>query len=174
MKILAFAGSNSKKSINRQLANFSANLFNNAQIDQLDLNDYEMPLYSVDKEAEIGPQKKATAFIDRISKCDLIVLSLAEHNGSYSVFFKNILDWCSRQNPTLFQKKKMLLLATSPGARGGQSVLDAAKSRFPFLGAEIVGTYSLPEFGKNFDSSKGITNIEQLNHLKELIKLAQQ
>jgi chromate reductase, NAD(P)H dehydrogenase (quinone) len=169
MKILALAGSSSKQSINRKLANYAASLFKDAEIDQLDLNDFDMPLFSVDKEAETGPQKKATEFINRISKCDVIVLSLAEHNGTYSVFFKNVLDWCSRQNPSLFQKKKMLLLATSPGARGGQSVLDAAKSRFPFLGAEIVGTFSLPEFGKNFSNEKGITNNEYQNQLIELI-----
>ncbi|MGZ3691419.1 MAG: NADPH-dependent FMN reductase [Pseudobdellovibrio sp.] len=169
MKIAVFAGSSSKRSINRQLAHYCASFFKDAQIDRLDLNDYEMPLFSVDAEAQLGPQKKAAEFMERLSQCDLIILSLAEHNGSYSVAFKNILDWSSRQNKTPFQNKKMLLLATSPGARGGRSVLDSATARFPFLGASLVGTFSLPEFGKNFDAEKGITSPDHLAQLKELI-----
>ncbi len=169
MKILAFAGSSSKKSINKQLAVYTANLFKNAEVEVLDLNDYEMPLFSVDKEAETGPQEKAKLFLKRIEACDFIVLSLAEHNGSYSVAFKNIFDWSSRINGKPFQSKPMLLMATSTGARGGSSVLEAAKTKFPFMGAEIKGTFSLPEFEKNFTPGQGITNKEQLDKLQGII-----
>ncbi|MBL0101186.1 MAG: NAD(P)H-dependent oxidoreductase [Saprospiraceae bacterium] len=33
--------------------------------------------------------------MDSIALCDLLIISLAEHNGSYSASFKNILDWAS-------------------------------------------------------------------------------
>ena len=49
-KILAFAGSSSKTSINKQLATYAANQFENASVEVIDLNDYEMPVISVDKE----------------------------------------------------------------------------------------------------------------------------
>ena len=44
-KIIAFAGSSSKTSINKQLVTYAANLFENASVEVLDLNDYEMPYF---------------------------------------------------------------------------------------------------------------------------------
>lgn len=168
-KIIAFAGSSSKNSINKQLATYAANLFQNAEVEILDLNDYEMPLFSVDKEKEDGIHPLAQEFYTKLGTADLIVLSLAEHNGAYASAFKNILDWTSRINAKTFQQKPMLLLATSPGARGGSSVLDIASKRFPFQGAELKGTFSLPTFFENFDVVNGIINPEYKNKLIEII-----
>jgi len=168
-KIIAFAGSSSKKSINKQLVTYATSLFNDAKVEILDLNDYEMPLFSVDKEKENGFPDLAVQFLSKIGTADLLVASLAEHNGAYSTAFKNILDWTSRINPKTFQSKKMLLMATSPGARGGSSVLEIAKDRFPRHDAEIVGVFSLPSFNDNFDKEKGITNPELKDKLVEII-----
>ncbi len=168
-RIIAFGGSSSKNSINKQLAVYAANLFSNAQVEVLDLNDYEMPLFSVDKEKEHGIHNLAHAFYDKIGTADFIVLSLAEHNGAYSSAFKNTLDWASRINNKTFQQKPMLLLSSSPGARGGASVMEIASKRFPFQGAEVKGTFSLPTFYENFDAVNGIINPEYKNQLLEII-----
>ena len=168
-KILVFAGSLSKTSINKQLAVYAAKQFQNAELDIIDLNDYEMPLFSVDKEKENGIHNLAHDFYNKIGSADLIVLSLAEHNGAYASAFKNILDWTSRINNKTFQQKPMLLLATSPGARGGATVLDIASKRFPFQGADVKGTFSLPTFFENFDAVHGIINPELKNQLLEIV-----
>ena len=63
----------------------------------------------------------------------------------------------------------MLLMATSGGARGGASVLEIAEKRFPFDGAEILQTFSLPKFHENFEVEKGILDDEKLKELKEKI-----
>ena len=171
MKIIAFAGSPSKKSINKKLAAYAAGLFENAQVEVLDLNDYEMPLFSVDKEAEIGQHPLAKVFLEKIAAADILVVSLAENNGNYSAAFKNTVDWCSRINPKIFQDKPMLLMATSPGARGGASVLEIAKNNFPRFTADINAVFSLPRFNDNFDVEKGeISNAELDNQLKEIVK----
>ena len=171
MKIIAFAGSPSKKSINKKLAAYAAGLFENAQVEVLDLNDYEMPLFSVDKEAEIGQHPLAKVFLEKIAAADILVVSLAENNGNYSAAFKNTVDWCSRINPKIFQDKPMLLMATSPGARGGASVLEIAKNNFPRFNTEIKAVFSLPSFNDNFDVEKGeISNAELDNQLKEIVK----
>ncbi|MCC5924188.1 MAG: NAD(P)H-dependent oxidoreductase [Crocinitomicaceae bacterium] len=167
MDIIAFGASNSKNSINKQLANFVANQFDADSIEMLDLNDYELPIYGIDKEKEIGVPQAAIAFYEKIQSGDLIIISLAEHNGSYTAVFKNLLDWMSRHEAKVFGNKKLFLLSTSPGGMGGKFVMDAALSRFPRHGAEIVGHFSLPSFSENFDTEKGIIN----NELKE--KLAQ-
>ena len=59
----------------------------------------------------------------------------------------------------------MLLLATSPGARGGKTVLEIAKNYFPYQGADIKGTFSLPSFHDNFKPEVGITNEDLKNQL---------
>ncbi len=157
-KIIAFAGSSSKNSINKQLVTYVASQFENVASEILDLNDYEMPIYSSDREKESGIPQLAIAFSEKIGTADLLVISLAEHNGAYSAAFKNIFDWTSRYNNKLFQQKPMLLMATSPGPRGALGVLEMAKDRFPRHDANIVETFSLPNFQDNFDPEKGIAN----------------
>lgn len=171
MKITAFAGSSSKNSINKKLATYTSSLFEGAEVEILDLNDYELPLFSVDKEKELGKPELAIQFLKKIVDSDLIVLSLAEHNGNFSVAFKNIFDWASRGGVKVFQQKPMLLMATSNGARGGKSVLEIAEKRFPFDGSEIKGIFSFPKFSENFDvESNKISNPELDKKLKELVE----
>lgn len=171
MKIIAFGGSPSKNSINKKLATYAASLFENAEVEVLDLNDFQMPLFTVDIEPGIGKHPLAQAFLDKIATADIIVVSLAENNGNYSVAFKNIFDWCSRISAKVFQEKPMLLMATSPGGRGGASVLEVAKKAFPFYGGNVKATFSLPSFDANFDVANGkISNAELDNQLKELVK----
>ena len=170
MKIIAFAGSNSKNSINKKLVTYASSLFENAEVEILDLNDYEMPLYGVDIEKTIGQHPLAKAFLAKIEAADCVVLSLAENNKNFSTAFKNLFDWCSRINVKVFQQKPMLLMATSPGDRGGENVLEVAKNNFPHYGAEIKATFSLPSFDENFDIENGkIKNTDLDNQLKDAI-----
>jgi len=168
MKIIAFGGSNSSTSINKKLATYAAKQFKDAEVEVLDLNDFELPLFSVDREKVLGHPKLAQDFLNKISGADLLVVSLAENNGNYSAAFKNCMDWASRINPKVFQKKPMLLMATSPGARGGSSVLEIAVKNFPRFEAEIKATFSLPMFNENFKDGK-IVNEELNNKLLQLI-----
>lgn len=171
MKIIAFGASPSKNSINKKLATYAAHLFENAEVEVVDLNDFQMPIYTVDIEPAIGKHPLAQAFLDKIAAADILVVSLAENNGNYSVGFKNIFDWCSRISAKVFQEKPMLLMATSPGARGGANVLEIAKKAFPFYGGNIKGVFSLPSFEDNFDAENlKISNSELDNQLKALIK----
>lgn len=156
--IIAFAGSNSKKSINKELAVYAASLVENVQTVVLDLNDFELPVYGIDYEMEHGIPDSAFAFLRYIKNSDGIVLSLAEHNGAYATVFKNIFDWMSRIDGKLWSNKPMLLMATSPGGRGGSSVLEIARGRFPYMGGNIVAEFSLPSFGSNFSKGKLINN----------------
>ncbi|WP_179354401.1 NADPH-dependent FMN reductase [Winogradskyella vidalii] len=163
--IIAFAGSNSSNSINKQLATYTASLLENTKTTILDLNDFDLPIYSSDLEAKEGIPENAFQFLKILKKGDGFILSLAENNGAYSAVFKNLFDWLSRAEQKNWLGKPMLLMATSPGARGGQSVLQMAVDRFPRHDANIVGKFSLPSFDDNFSEGK-ITN-EELN--KELL-----
>jgi NAD(P)H-dependent FMN reductase len=153
-KIIAFAGSNSKASINKELAVYAASLVEDVETTVLDLNDFTLPLYSIDLENETGIPEDAHKFLELLKNTDGIILSLAEHNGAYSTVFKNLFDWMTRIEGKLFYNKPMLLMATSPGGRGGLSVLEIAKGRFPFHDGNIVESFSLPFFGDNFKDGK--------------------
>lgn len=171
MKIVGFAGSNSSTSINKKLVTYVTSLFSNVEVEILDLNDYELPLFGVDIEKEIGQPELATQFLQKMNSADVLVVSLAENNGNYSVAFKNIFDWASRQDKNVFQEKDMLLMATSPGGRGGASVLEIAKNSFPRYGANILATFSLPKFYENFDvDNNSISNSELKNEIIEIVE----
>jgi len=167
-QIIAFAGSTSKTSINKQLVTYTASLVDNAQATVLDLNDFSLPLFSVDLQKEQGIPDNALKFLDYIKNSDGIVVSLAEHNGAYSAAFKNIFDWMSRAEQKLFMDKPMLLMATSTGARGGASVLEIAKDRFPRHSAQVVATFSLPLFNDNFSDGK-VSNDDLNSDLKSAV-----
>jgi NAD(P)H-dependent FMN reductase len=170
MKILAIGGSNSKNSINRKLANFTAQLLENAEVIKVDVSELDIPIYSVDIENEIGIPAEVYTFSYLIDDSELIIISLAENNGSFNVGFKNLLDWTSRiKDRKTFNNKKMLLMSTSPGARGGASALQHGMNVFPHSGADIIASYSLPNFYQNFDDVNGITNSDELRQLKEII-----
>ena len=171
MKILAIGGSNSKNSINRALVQHVTTYFSKSTVELVDISQMDIPIYSLDKEAEIGIPNTITEFAIQIDNCDLIIISLAENNGSFNVGLKNLLDWTSRiKERKTFNSKPMLLMATSPGPRGGASVLESAKILFPYSGAKVIASFSLPEFYKNFDQAKGITNEELLEDLKTIVK----
>ena len=169
MKVLSIGGSTSDKSINRQLANYAASLIADADITSYDLSQYELPIYSSQREESDGVPQLAKDFASMVDKTDLLVVSLAEHNGSYCAGFKNLIDWTSRiAERKAWGEKTMLLLATSPGGRGGATVLAGAEVYFPYIGAKLVGTYSLPQFYNNFKDGE-ITNTEKKEELVALI-----
>lgn len=172
-KILAFAGSNSSTSINKQLAKYASSLLEGVDVNLIDLNDFKAPLFGVDLESELDEApESAHRLLNLIKESDGIVLSLAEHNGVYATVFKNLFDWMTRIEGNFLFKKPMLLMATSPGARGGQTVLSIAEARFPWHDGNIIATFSLPSFNENFEDGK-ITNEELNNELLSQVKKLQ-
>ncbi|MBT5707171.1 MAG: NAD(P)H-dependent oxidoreductase [Verrucomicrobia bacterium] len=169
MKILSFGASTSSKSINRQLALYAANQVRGAELTDLDLRTFSLPIYSSDEEEANGIPSDAQRFFDLIREHDAVVISLAEHNGSYAAAFKNLFDWATRIDQKIWANKPMLLLATSPGGRGGSTVLEAAKTTFPHLGGDIRGGFSLPSFYDSFDPELGIKDKALADALSEIV-----
>jgi Predicted flavoprotein len=128
-----------------------------------------MPLYSEDEEKEHGFSNASIQFSNLLDQYDGFILSLAEHNGSYAAAFKNIFDWSSRVNVKVFREKPLLLMAASPGPRGGASVLEQAKTRFPRMGAAQLFTFSLPNFYDNLKNNT-LENTALNTELKTVVK----
>ncbi|WP_438862289.1 NADPH-dependent FMN reductase [Neptunicella sp.] len=155
MKILAFAATSHSQSINKKLVTYAASLVEGASVEILDLNDYELPLFSQDREAELGHPQLAHDFLQKIADSDALIISFAEHNSSYTAAYKNLFDWCSRINTKVFQGKSMVMLSAAPGARGGKSVLEQALSSAPRFAGDVKASLSIPYFGDNFDPERG-------------------
>lgn len=153
--ILVFAATNSTRSINKRLARHAAKALQDelakpVEIEIIDLNDYEMPIYSPEREAQGIPQL-AQDFYDKIGASDGLIMSFAEYNGSYTAAFKNIFDWTSRISMKVFQDKPALVMATSMGGRGGQNVLEAVINGFPHFGANVTSSFNFGPFAEHFD-----------------------
>ncbi|MEM9517116.1 MAG: NAD(P)H-dependent oxidoreductase [Actinomycetota bacterium] len=167
MKILAIPATNSRNGINRQLMGYAATLLESgtlgvdASVEILDLNDYEMPIYSDERRHGEGFPEPAQRFLDQIGAADAVIVSFAEHNGSFSVAWKNVYDWASRIDMQVYQGRRVAMFATAPGPRGGLGVLEHAALAAPFFSADLVGTLSIPSFGENFDVEAGeLSNAE--------------
>ena len=101
-------------------------LVDNVEVEIIDLNDFEMSIFSADRESHSGIPPQAHEFFNKIGAADAVLVSFAEHNGSYTAAYKNLFDWASRIDARVYQEKPAVLLATSPGGRGGGSILAIA------------------------------------------------
>jgi len=168
MKVLAFAASTSSHSINKQLVTYAGELLKsgiveNAEVEIIDLNDFEMPIYSSDRENDNGIPEQGHAFLKKIAEADALLISFAEHNGSYTAAFKNTFDWASRAEMKVYQGKPAVLLATSPGPGGAKNVLNSALGSAPHFGMDVKGSLSVPSFFDNFDVQAQVVKDEELS-----------
>lgn len=154
MTILAFAASNSRNSINKALVTYAATLIDN-DVEIIDLSDYEMPLYSQDREQTDGIPAQAQQFYDKIGQADALLISFAEHNGNVTAAYKNLFDWTSRINQKVYQNKPAVLLSSSPGPHGAASALGITKRSAPYAGLEVKADMSVGSFYNNFDMENG-------------------
>lgn len=167
MKILAFAATNSKNSINKQLVTHATEVLKsdfdtNAEIEILDLNDYEMPLYSIDRQNTDGVHPLAQKFYDKITQADALIISFAEYNYNYTSSYKNVFDWTSRVKMQLFQDKPTLHMSASLGPNGGAGVLAIANNGTTHFGVDLKGSFSVGPFSEKFDAEAGILNDAEL------------
>lgn len=167
MKILAFAASNSSNSINKDLITYAATLLDKHDVDIVDINEFEMPIYSSDLEEAHGIPDAASRFLKKIEDSNALLISYAEHNGNYAVAYKNIFDWMSREKQEVYQGKPIVMLSTSPGPSGAKSVLALARESAHFFNGHVKAALSIPSFFENFDREKReLRNLELVSKLE--------
>lgn len=167
MNTIAFAGSNSKTSINKQLVTYAVHLYGEAYI--LDFNDYSIPTYDIDIEKEDGFSDEVIRFYQTIKDAQIVLISFSEHNACFTAVFKSYMDWCSRIEYQFFKDKKIFAMSTSPGGYGGRNSLEAGIKLITKFGGEVLEEFALPKFNENFIDGK-ITNIELDHELKSKIE----
>jgi len=149
-KILFLAGSNSSKSINHKFVSFAASQVAGQNVEIIKLTDYALPMFGEDIEREKGYSANLKMLYNKIREADALVISVNEHNGMVSAYFKNTIDWLSRLDRNFLDGKKVMLMSTSNGRRGAASALEYTKSILPRFGAIVVESFSFPSYSHNF------------------------
>ena len=166
--VLAFSGSFSQQSINHLLIENAVGKLEQITAQTIRLKDFEAPMYTKEREQQDGIPPTISMLRQKFDAVDGFIISVPEYNSSLAAGFKNTMDWLSRMEGKIFQDKPVLLMATSPGGRGGQSVLNHLSGILPFWGAVVFGPFSLPKFNENFTDA----GLEQpyASQLQELIR----
>lgn len=173
MKVLAFSGSNSAFSINQELIKYSTQ-FLHLPCDIMDLRNYEIPMFSIDEEEQNGFSNELIELYNNLTSYDAYIIAIPEHNGNFSSFFKNIIDWLTRVDRGFFKDKPILLLNAAPGPNGGKSVLSNAEKTFSFFSGNVIGTFVLPQYHSFIINGKIVIEkaelITELNNVIEKLE----
>ena len=116
-------------------------------------------MFSEDEEKQKGYSNSLVELRDDIQKSKGLILSVNEHNGNPSAYFKNVLDWLSRLDRNFLENTKILLMSTSGGKRGAKGSLSVIENMLPRFGGEVVTAFSLPSFYETF-SDEGILDAD--------------
>lgn len=138
MKILMFAASLRKDSLNKKLIRNAYQMMPAGQeLILKEFNEYVMPLYNGDLEADSGIPDAAQKFIQDIAANDAIVISSPEYNAGIPGTLKNAIDWTSRVTPVPWQGKQILLMGASPGMIGTNRGLWQVRQPLEYLGGFV-------------------------------------
>jgi len=142
MKLLMFAASLRKESVNKKLIHLSASLAKElgAEVDLANFNEFDMPLYNADIQDEQGFPDGVSRFITRLHAADGLVMSVPEYNFSMPGTLKNLIDWVSRVTPMPWKRQSILLQSASPSLAGGNRGL--WNTRVPL---ETCGAFVFPD-----------------------------
>jgi len=166
--ILAFAGSNSSTSINFELVRCTVALVEGHAVQLKDMAQYPFPMYRADDERLKGFPEEVVEFKADIGSAEGLILSVNEHNGNPSAYFKNLMDWLSRMDRKFMEGTKIFLMSTSGGKRGGAGSREVVHNLLSRFGGEIVSSFSLPSFRENFGDGKILDADLKVEHQKAL------
>ncbi len=164
-RILAFAGSSRRGSLNVRLLEVAAARARElgAEVTVADLRSLDLPLYDGDAEAEGGLPDGARRWKELLGAHDGLLLACPEYNGSLTPLLKNAIDWASRPLPgeaplAAFRGKVAALVAASPGALGGLRGLVVVRALLGNIGVHVVPEqFALGTAHQAFDEAGKLT-----------------
>lgn len=150
-RILVFAGSARRDSLNKKLAREAARFAREAGAEAtfVDLDDYPIPLFHGDLEAAEGMPENARKLRALFLAHDALLVASPENNSSVTALLKNTIDWLSRDlgegrgddsGLAPWRGKVAGLMAASPGAFGGVRGLPHLRQVLATLGVTVLGT----------------------------------
>lgn len=175
-KILAFAGSLRADSYNKKLAKIAMQGARQAGADvtYIDLNDYPLPLYNAEIEAQ-GLPENALKLKELMLNSDAFLIASPEYNSSISAALKNVIDWVSRPASkdevflSCFIDKVALIISASAGALGGLRGLvhlrAILENIFTFV---LPAQKTLPNAAEAFDEQGNLKSAELQRAFEQL------
>ena len=161
LRILAFAGSARRESLNRKFLAVAVQAARDAggEVTLLDLNECALPLYHGDLEEADGLPANAAKLIELIAGHDALLVASPEYNSMLTPLLKNTIDWCTRGDGNPFGGKVAAVISASPGNLGGIRSLQMTQALLLKLGCHIVpGQTMLPQADKAFDATGRLTD----------------
>lgn len=174
MKILTFAGSLRKDSLNKKLCHVVESIVQNNKLGDIsfcDLQPLQIPVYDGDIESTTGVPEGIKKLGQMITDAQAVIICTPEYNGSMPGSLKNTVDWLSRQKPVSLSGKHILILAASPGGLGG--VRSLWHSRQPF---EVLNAHVYPEMAgiakahENISADNKIVDPKLGQNLERVVK----
>lgn len=177
-KILTFAGSTRVDSLNKKLAKIAAAgaRSSGAQVTELDLRDFPLPLYDGDLEAGEGLPENVKKIKALFLAHDGLLLSCPEYNSSVSGVMKNVIDWVSREAPgeaplACFKGKTAVLMSASPGALGGLRGLVHVRAILGNIQVLVLpGQVAVPKAHEAFAANGTLKDSKQQQSVEKLGK----
>ena len=160
-KVIAFSGSNSSSSINKQVLGYAASLIEGTEV--IDLTSFEIPMYGIDLEVSGGVPAGVQELQGKIMEAEAVIIATPEHNSLMPAFFKNILDWLSRTGVKYLEGRTVVVMSVSPGNGGAKNAGDYVEKIIGYAGANVVGRFLVPRFAENFDQGSGKIVNKELN-----------
>lgn len=173
MKLLAFAASLRRESLNRKLIRLTAELAREggAEVDLAEFREFDMPLYDADLQASSGFPAGAQELARRIERADGLMISSPEYNYSMPGTLKNAIDWVSRMKPMPLQGKHGFLLAASTSLVGGIRGLWALRVPIEGLGVTLhPSMFALAQAQQGLDEAGRLKDPEMRERLAKMLK----
>jgi chromate reductase len=144
-KILAFSGSIRKGSFNEALLNVAVAALRTAgaEVTQINLRDFPLPIYDADFEIEFGVPENAKNLRALMLQHDGFLIASPEYNGSVTGLLKNTLDWCSRPTDDVdglapYRGRTVALVSASLSPFGGVRGLIDLRGILAKMGAIVL------------------------------------
>jgi chromate reductase, NAD(P)H dehydrogenase (quinone) len=178
MKVLVFAGSAREASLNKKLARVAAKAIDaqGGEAHLSDLRDFPMPIYEGDLEERDGMPKEARRLRELFVSHPALLIVTPENNGSIPSLLKNCIDWLSRDvdgrsGLEPYKGKVIAIMAASPGAFGGLSVLHHLRQSLTKLLAFVIpDQFPLPKADQAFGSDGALTQGWQQKSVDTVVK----
>ena len=177
LRILAFAGSTRRESFNKKLVQIAAAGAREAGADvtNIDLRDYRLPVFDQDHESEQGKSDHAKALKQMMIDHDAFLIAAPEYNSSITGVLKNSIDWVSRPDDgeaaplVAYRGKVVTLMSASPGALGGLRGLVHLRSILGNLGCIVLPNQAaVPKAHEAFKDDGTLVDDAQQQRILEL------
>jgi len=170
-RILAFAGSARRQSLNKKLLAVAVEEARGAgaEVTHLDLADYAMPLYNADLQDESGLPENATKLAALIAQHQGLLIASPEYNSLITPLLKNTIDWCSVGATNPFEGRVAAVISASPGAFGGVRSALVARNLLMKLGCHVIpAECTLPRAHEAFDENARLKNARSLESVRKV------